>query len=478
MIYKRFTEKSAEEWRQIYKVRFHTRYAAQESTDHKKALQLMEYLIKNGSERVIDDVRSHLSLLKMLKQFHFTDMNGKDQGINIRNRAKELVELLSDVDRIRAERKKARTTRNKYGGVEGGAGLGAGFLGGGGSSRYGGFGRDEASFGGYSGGVYGDGGGFGGNTSGFSDTQARRDRFDEYDEYDEAEVASPTRGKDPPPSSSTTTGRAAKKAEPPKPKEPEVDLFSFGDEEPASTTISHNQAASSSMNDFGSMNAPNAAGDDDDDFDDFQSAGPSISTPQKQSNGLGVVQQPATNAFSSIPPPISNTQLSGMGDLLSTGSSNNTGGNSAGLASFSSPGLNPMQQQQQQQQQPSLNSTGYQAAQPNYFTSVTTADKQKGQASGGSMAGLSSVSSAGGISNGSKPSGGGDAFSSLLEGTSIKKPVGSGQKGMTMADMAKQKATAGIWAASGQQNSSSMKPGQVGGNAGGGGGGALDDLLG
>ena len=48
MIYKRFTEKSAEEWRQIY-----------------KALQLLEFLIKNGSERVIDDARSHLTLLKI-----------------------------------------------------------------------------------------------------------------------------------------------------------------------------------------------------------------------------------------------------------------------------------------------------------------------------------------------------------------------------------------------------------------------------
>ena len=107
MIYNRFTEKSAEEWRQIY-----------------KALQLMEFLIKNGSERVIDDARSHLSLLKMLKQFHFIDQNGKDQGINIRNRSKELSELLSDVERIRGERKKARATKNKYIGVERGAGMG------------------------------------------------------------------------------------------------------------------------------------------------------------------------------------------------------------------------------------------------------------------------------------------------------------------------------------------------------------------
>ena len=43
----------------------------------------------------------------MLRQFHYIDQNGKDQGINVRNRAKELAELLSDVDRIRAERKKS-----------------------------------------------------------------------------------------------------------------------------------------------------------------------------------------------------------------------------------------------------------------------------------------------------------------------------------------------------------------------------------
>ena len=44
----------------------------------------------------------------MLRQFHFIDQNGKDQGVNVRNRSAELVKLLSDVDTIRAERKKAR----------------------------------------------------------------------------------------------------------------------------------------------------------------------------------------------------------------------------------------------------------------------------------------------------------------------------------------------------------------------------------
>lgn len=39
-------------------------------------------MIKHGSERVVDDARSHLSTLKMLRNFHYVDEKGKDQGIN------------------------------------------------------------------------------------------------------------------------------------------------------------------------------------------------------------------------------------------------------------------------------------------------------------------------------------------------------------------------------------------------------------
>lgn len=104
MIFRRFTEKTASEWRQIY-----------------KALQLLEYLIKHGSERFIDDSRANLTLIKMLESFHYTDSQGRDQGINVRNRAQELVKLLNNDDQIRAERKKARETSKKYKGVAGGA---------------------------------------------------------------------------------------------------------------------------------------------------------------------------------------------------------------------------------------------------------------------------------------------------------------------------------------------------------------------
>jgi epsin len=71
----------------------------------------------------------------------------------VRNRAKEIVELLSDVDRIRAERRKAKVNKNKYTGT---GNDGMSFSSGGG--RYGGFGNDS-----YYSGSGGGGGGGGGS---------------------------------------------------------------------------------------------------------------------------------------------------------------------------------------------------------------------------------------------------------------------------------------------------------------------------
>ena len=58
----------------------------------------------------------------------------------VRNRSKELVELLADVDKIRQERKKAKANRTKYVGTgnEGFSSFGGG--------RYGGFGNDGGSY--------------------------------------------------------------------------------------------------------------------------------------------------------------------------------------------------------------------------------------------------------------------------------------------------------------------------------------------
>ena len=75
-------------WRQVY-----------------KALTLLEYLIKNGHERVVHNARDHQYEIKGLSHFEYIDEKGKDQGINVRNRSKEIVALLNDPERIKEERR-------------------------------------------------------------------------------------------------------------------------------------------------------------------------------------------------------------------------------------------------------------------------------------------------------------------------------------------------------------------------------------
>ncbi|KAG8733854.1 Epsin-3, clathrin recruitment and traffic between the Golgi and endosome [Ceratobasidium sp. 423] len=261
-IYSRFMEKEASQWRQIY-----------------KALQLLEYLIKHGSERVIDDARSHISMIKMLRNFHYIDDKAKDQGINVRNRAKEIAELLSDVEKIRSERRKAKTNRNKYTGT-GSDGLS--FSSGGG--RYGGFGSESLGGGGgsydrdYSSGGGGSssyGGGYGGGGS------SRERQYDEYDagDWEDAPRRSTTTTPSRSASMNTTTNRAATSppaAPPPKAPAPAVNLLDFGDDEPA---------AASTVTGAPTLTrpAPAAAVSLDDDFGEFSSAttapAPAIQTP-------------------------------------------------------------------------------------------------------------------------------------------------------------------------------------------------------
>jgi hypothetical protein len=78
-------EKEARQWRQIYKASYRSGLPSVLPLivgNLFQALQLLEYLVKHGSERVVDDARSHVSTLKMLRSFHYIDEKGKDQGIN------------------------------------------------------------------------------------------------------------------------------------------------------------------------------------------------------------------------------------------------------------------------------------------------------------------------------------------------------------------------------------------------------------
>lgn len=448
LIYRRFTEKSAEEWRQIY-----------------KSLQLLEFLIKHGSERVVDDARGHITLLKMLRQFHFIDQNGKDQGINVRNRAKELAELLGDVERIRGERKKARVTKNKYTGAEGGMGLG-GFSSGG-SGRFGGFGNESSygsggggstEYGGYSGGVYGDGGGFGGQTSDFRDTQNRGDRFEEYDEYDEgarpaASSSRPTRSAERSPVKKAT-------APPPKQKEPEVDLFSF--DEPAAAAPAA-ASGSSGLSGFAPLGSTAAApADDDDEFDDFQSAAPTAPAAQPLAPSTGFSQplsptSPTSPTYSSTqfaaPKPLSAPQQAGISQMVNIASISPAGSTNATPAAANSAFSIPVQ---------AAKPAGFQPTGPNYFGNV------QAQATGGSV---SSMTPTAGLQPANKSagkaaaSGGGDAFGALWGKASvgIKKPS-TPTAGPALGQLAKEKSSASIWGAPAANPSSAPQGGSASGD--------------
>ena len=56
----------------------------------------------------------------------FPDEGGKDQGINVRQKVKEMVEFVQDDDRLREERKKAKKNKDKYIGVSSDSRGGAG----------------------------------------------------------------------------------------------------------------------------------------------------------------------------------------------------------------------------------------------------------------------------------------------------------------------------------------------------------------
>jgi epsin len=416
-IYARFMEKEARQWREIY-----------------KALQLLEYLIKHGSERVVDDARSHVSTLKMLRNFHYIDDKGKDEGINVRNRARELVEMLSDVEKIRTERRKAKANRHKYTGT-GNDGMSFGSGGG----RYGGFGNES----GFSGGSYSGGGGEGGgargssnydrdyggysgNSGGFRDETSRRGGFEEYNAGDDEttvrrSTSIPRRTGSVNTTSPRRTSSAAAVSTPvPKPKEPEVDLLGgFGDDDAGS---------GGGVNIFATNKALPAlttpATTDDDDFADFQAAPTSApAAPTKPSLMEMLNSTPSHTARPSASfTPAANSNLFGM--LAPTAATT------------------PMYTNQNQT---SLFGAGMTATSPIRATPtkypITRATTTPAVAAPPVA----------------KPSSNFDDLWSMSLGSSVNKPTTGGGGGKSIKDLEKEKAQAGIWG-SGQKG-----PGASGG---------------
>eukprot|EP00277_Geminigera_cryophila_P043022 CAMPEP_0173085702 /NCGR_PEP_ID=MMETSP1102-20130122/21994_1 /TAXON_ID=49646 /ORGANISM="Geminigera sp., Strain Caron Lab Isolate" /LENGTH=298 /DNA_ID=CAMNT_0013965461 /DNA_START=34 /DNA_END=927 /DNA_ORIENTATION=- len=80
-----------------------------------KALNVLDYCAKNGTKRFVEECRECMFKIQDLKTFQFIESDtGKDQGINVREKAKHLIELLSSSDRLTEEREKARRARERF----------------------------------------------------------------------------------------------------------------------------------------------------------------------------------------------------------------------------------------------------------------------------------------------------------------------------------------------------------------------------
>lgn len=95
MIWKR-TNDHGKNWRHVY-----------------KALLLLEYLIKTGSEKVAQQCKENIYAIQTLKEFQYME-EGKDQGTHVREKAKQLVALLRDDERLKNERARSLKAKERF----------------------------------------------------------------------------------------------------------------------------------------------------------------------------------------------------------------------------------------------------------------------------------------------------------------------------------------------------------------------------
>ncbi|XP_064539878.1 epsin-1 isoform X8 [Drosophila montana] len=95
MIWKRLND-HGKNWRHVY-----------------KALILLEYLIKTGTEKVAQQCKENIFAIQTLREFVYFE-EGKDQGTHVREKAKQLVNLLKDDERLRNERVKALKAKERF----------------------------------------------------------------------------------------------------------------------------------------------------------------------------------------------------------------------------------------------------------------------------------------------------------------------------------------------------------------------------
>ncbi|KTG03278.1 hypothetical protein cypCar_00013503, partial [Cyprinus carpio] len=70
-------------------------------------------LLKTGSERIPQQSAENIHIFKALTEYRFTDKDGKDQGVNVREKAKIVLVLIEDEEKRKEERDFAMKTKDK-----------------------------------------------------------------------------------------------------------------------------------------------------------------------------------------------------------------------------------------------------------------------------------------------------------------------------------------------------------------------------
>lgn len=81
-----------------------------------KSLTVLDYLVRYGSEKCVLWAKDNLYIIKTLREFIHFDESNNDQGAIIRVKAKELVALLQNDERLRHERDLAASSRGRHSG--------------------------------------------------------------------------------------------------------------------------------------------------------------------------------------------------------------------------------------------------------------------------------------------------------------------------------------------------------------------------
>lgn len=277
-----------------------------------KGLTLLEHLLKNGSERCVDDARNHSHLLRNLDRFNYYE-GTVDRGLGVREKSKQVLEILQDDERIREERQKARQLREKFSGrgsaASGGYSGGGGGGGDSGGGRYAGYGNSDANWASSGGG----GGSRGYGESGIGSGGGRDSNRGYAGRYGEGDTAPSSAGFATSPAkksskSSSSSGTKVKKVKKKEKKAaeasaPEIDLFGFDAPAPASTAddgfdafqtapvTTHSESANDDFGDFQQI-APQTAVQ----FDAFGTATASSAPQPFDAFGVSQPTQPAASA--------------------------------------------------------------------------------------------------------------------------------------------------------------------------------------